>query len=446
MDASEDGHVPDGHETDRREAAPEPQTQITGTRLTRRSLIVGSAAAAGAFALGRYAPVQAQAPDQSIPVPENPSGVPGLPFSEYGIRSPFVEVPREPPGQGLSQFAGSSGSPLEDLDGMITPADLHFQRNHNGTAIIDPAEHRLTIHGMVERPKTYTVEEIHRFPRQSHIYFVECSGNSASGFTGPAEDATAQDVHGLVSTSEWVGVPVRVLLEDVGVQDGAAWVLAEGADGAAMTRSIPMEKLMDDAMIAFIQNGEPIRPEQGYPFRLLLPGWEGNSQIKWLRRLEVWDQPFQTKEETKNYTDVLDDGRIRQFTFFMEAKSLITWPSVGKPVPQPGYWEISGMAWSGQGRIERVEVSVDGGDTWEDARLEEPILSKAVTRFRFPWNWEGNEAVIVSRATDETGYVQPTQQQLLDTERYGPQTVYHYNGQQPWRVLEDGTVRNGLAQ
>ncbi|MCK9485711.1 MAG: sulfite dehydrogenase [Dehalococcoidia bacterium] len=421
--------------------------RATRVRLSRRRLIAGSAVAAGAFALSRYGATFAQAPDPGLPVPGNPAGTVGLPFSGYGIRSPFLDFPRTFNGEGLRQFAGASFTPLQDLDGMITPSDLHYQRNHNGTPIIDPAEHRLTVHGMVGRPKTYTVDEIHRFPRYSQIHFVECSGNSGSGFTGSDADATAQDVHGLVSTSEWIGVPVSTLIEDVGgVQDGAAWALAEGSDGAAMTRSIPLEKLMDDAMIAFIQNGEPIRPEQGFPFRLLLPGWEGNSQIKWLRRLEFWTEPFQTKEETKNYTDVLDDGRARQFTFVMEAKGLITWPSVGKDIPAPGFWEIRGMAWSGRGRVERVEVSVDGGDTWEDARLEEPVLSKAVTRFRFPWQWDGSEAVIVSRTTDETGYVQPTQQELLDTERYAPQTGYHYNGQQPWRVASDGTVTNGFAQ
>lgn len=425
---------------------PRDTPPAVSVRLSRRSLIAGSAAAAGVLALGRYGPAFAQAPDPSIPVPASPAGSVGLPFSEYGIRSPFVDFPRTFNAQGLSQFAGSSFSPLQDLDGMITPADLHFQRNHAGTTVIDPAEHRLTVHGMVDRPKTYTVDEIHRFPRRSQIYFVECSGNSGSGYTGPAEDATAQQVHGLVSTSEWIGVPVSALMQDVGVQGEAVWALAEGSDGAAMTRSIPVEKLMDDAMIAFIQNGEPIRPEQGYPFRLLLPGWEGNSQIKWLRRLEFWTEPFQTKEETRHYTDVLDDGTVRQFTFVMEAKGLITWPSAGKPIPAPGFWEISGMAWSGRGRVERVEVSVDGGDTWEDARLEGAVLPKAVTRFRYPWNWDGNETVIVSRTTDETGYVQPTQQQLLDTVRYGPQTAYHYNGQQPWRVMADGTVLNGLAQ
>src|SRR5690606_20604918 len=309
--------------------------------------------------------------------------------------------------QGVDAYAGSWDSPLQDLDGIIVPSYLHHVRSRTGTMIIDPAEHRLYVHGMVDRAKVYTMADLEQMPKVSHIYFLECSGNSDEGWRAEAEPVDPEDgvqaIHGQVSTAEWTGVPLRVLPEDVGASPDATWALFEGADGHRVDRSVPVEKLMDDAMLALYQNGEPIRPEMGYPVRLLLPGWEGNPQIKWLRRIEFAAEPFQTKYETRNYSEGLQDGTVNHFTFPWLSKSLITFPSPGHTISE-GFVEIRGLAWSGYGRIESAEVSTDGGQTWEEARLDDPVLPKAQTRFRFPWRWDGSEAVIVSRCTDETGY------------------------------------------
>lgn len=430
---------------------PAPERWDRGP-ISRRRLLTSAGAIGGLYAFQRMVGTTlAQTdpnrpgcplPDLDVTVPDDPTKVQGLPFTGVGIRSPFAQDIQRRWAAGGVNTVGSSWTPHQDLDGIITPADLHFQRNHAGTTIIDPSKHRLVIHGMVDRPKVYTVEDIHRFPRESHIYFIECSGNSGSGYTGAAPDATAQSIHGLTSTSEWVGVPLRTLLEDVGVQAGATWALCEGSDAAVMDRSIPVEKLLDDAMVVYMQNGEPIRPEQGYPLRLLLPGWEGNAQIKWLRRIELGTEPFQTKEETRNYTDSLPDGTSRQFTFPMEAKSLISWPSGGQRIPGPGFWEIKGIAWSGRGRIQAVEVSTDNGGSWHEAALDS-VFPLAHTRFRYGWRWDGDATTIMSRAIDETGYVQPTREELVKAR--GTDYVYHFNGIQPWVIASDGSVSNGLV-
>lgn len=416
-------------------------------RVSRRRLLGGTAALAALYtfqrttgtAFGQQSPA-CPLPDLDLTVPPDPTKTQGLPFTEVGIRSPFVDVQRRWSDR-PQQTAGSSWTPHQDLNGMITPSDLHFQRNHAGTTLIDPSNHRLVVHGMVDRPKSYSMDDIHRFPRETQIYFLECSGNSGSGYGGAAADATAQSIHGLTSTSEWGGVRTHLILEDVGVQSGATWALFEGADAAVMTRGVPIEKLRDDAMLAYIQNGEPIRPEQGFPLRLFLPGWEGNANIKWLRRIQFSDRPFETKEETRHYTDSMPDGRSRQFTFQMEPKSIITWPSGGERVPGRGFWEIRGIAWSGYGRIERVQVSTDNGGSWHDAHLDN-TLPIAHTRFRYAWDWNGSGTTIMSRATDETGYVQPTRQELIQAR--GDDYVYHFNGIQPWVIAADGSVTNGL--
>lgn len=426
-------------------------SQSQHSRLSRRRLLQVGGAAAGGFALGQVLGVHAQEPPPQpgdlIPPPSPPWSEPGISFTTVGIRSPYVQIERafagdDPPFTRMLE--GSNFSPLQELDGIITPSDLHFQRNHAGTPIIDPREHRVLVHGMVDRPKVYSMDDIKRFPRRSEIRFVECSGNSSAGYPGPQPTDTAQLVHGMTSTSEWGGVALTTIMRDVGVQEGARWALFEGADAARMTRSIPREKLEDDAMLAYIQNGEPIRPDQGFPVRLLLPGWEGNTQIKWLRRIEFSSEPFFTREETRHYTDALPDGTSRQFTFPMEVKSVITWPSAGQQIPAPGFWEITGIAWSGLGAIVRVEVSVDGGATWSEAALTDPVLPKAHVRFRFPWVWDGTPRVIMSRATDDTGYRQPPRQTLLEIR--GPQYSYHFNAIQPWLVQEDGAVVNAMGQ
>lgn len=295
------------------------------------------------------------------------------------------------------------------------------------------------VHGLVDRPLSFTMEELMRLPSANHIHFIECSGNAAAEWARPA-GKTAQEVHGLLSNAEWTGVMLSVLLREAGVQPSAKWLLAEGADAASMTRSVPIEKAMEDAMVVYAQNGEMLRPEQGYPIRLLLPGYEGNMNIKWLRRLKLGTEPWHTREETSAYTDVMPDGKARQFTFLMDAKSLILSPSGGAKMGKQGFHEIYGVAWSGRGRISAVEVSTDAGATWKRARLQEPVLSRALTAFRLDWNWDGKPAILQSRAIDESGYVQPSLAQLLAAR--GKDSFYHYNGIQSWNIDARGEVTN----
>jgi sulfane dehydrogenase subunit SoxC len=398
--------------------------------LTRRSVLTSAITLAGSVTLAGLASAQT-----TPQVPDDPTKVQGRPPNELGNRSPF-ETPRR------IASAAISLTPLDLLNGIITPSDLHYERHHAGVPLIDPNRYTLALHGMVDRPTIYTLDDLRRFPSVSRIMFLECSGNSRWE-KGPPTD-TAQTLHGLTSTSDWTGVPVTTLMKEVGVQAGATWVLAEGQDAAIMSRSVPIEKMLDDAFIAYGQNGEALRPEQGYPARLMLPGWEGNINIKWLRRLKFGDQPFETREETSKYTDPMPDNSARQFTFYMEAKSTITWPTakIGT-MPARGPWEIRGIAWSGRGRITRVEVSTDGGLTWADATLVDPVLPVAHTRFLFEWTWDGSEAILTSRATDETGYVQPSRNELVSVR--GTASFYHYNGQQNWRVASDGTITNYYA-
>lgn len=338
-----------------------------------------------------------------------------------------------------TKLASWSFTPLQDLNGIVTPNGLFFERHHAGVPDINPAEHRLMIHGMVDRPLLLTVDEVMRYPSVSVMHFIECSGNTLTEWKGPKEP-TVQGTHGLVSCAEWTGVPLSVLVAQVGLKPGVKWMLAEGADAAAMDRSIPISKVLDDALIVYSQNGERLRPEQGYPLRLLVPGYEGNMNIKWLRRLKFGDQPFYTREETSKYTDLMPDGRARIFTFDMEAKSVITSPSGSMRLPHHGYYEIRGLAWSGHGRIRRVDISLDGGRSWRPAELQPPVLPKCLTRFRYMWNWQGAPAVLQSRCIDETGYVQPTLAQLVAVR--GVNSVYHLNAIQSWQVTTAGEVKN----
>lgn len=366
----------------------------------------------------------------------DPTKVLGAPTSVLGERAPGEQPQR---GMGRPAATGVSRTPHEELPGIITPADLHFERHHAGIPAIDPDRYELLIHGMVDRPMTFTLNDLERFPAESRLCFIECSGNGGAAYNRNANpERSPGQIDGLLSTSEWTGVPLATLLREVGVSPGASWLLAEGGDAAVMSRSVPLEKALDDAMIAYGQNGEAIRPAQGYPARLLLPGWEGNAQVKWIRRLEVSNRPSMTREETSKYTDPLADGTARQFSFVLDAKSLITFPAYPFVLPEQGWWEIRGLAWSGRGKIARVEVSTDGGRTWAQAQLQEPILSKCTTRFRHVWNWDGGETVLMSRAIDETGYVQPDLETLIAAR--GPGSSYHYNSIRPWRVEADGRV------
>ena len=311
------------------------------------------------------------------------------------------------------QGIGVARTPLQLLNGTITPNGLHFERSHTGIPDIDPDQHRLLIHGLVKRPLVFTLEALARYPMESRIAFLECAGNSGALNSAQPQPLDVQAIHGLVSCAEWTGVRLATLLDEAGVEPDAKWVLAEGADAAAMSRSVPLAKCMDDALVALYQNGERVRPSNGYPMRLLLPGFEGNMNVKWLRRLKLTEAPTMTKDETSKYTILLQDGKAWQFVFPMEVKSIITHPSPGLTLKGPGLYEITGLAWSGKGRIRQVEVSADGGKSWAPAALQEPVLPKALTRFRAAWQWNGGPAVLQSRATDETGMVQPTRAQFV---------------------------------
>ena len=392
---------------------------------------------AGAAASGIGISAAARAAETGLTVPEW-SRAPGAPVASpaYGQPSPFERLGRKSRSTPVFPGAASTGTPLQHLHGIITPNGLHFERHHAGVPAIDPEQHRLAIHGLVERPLVLTMNDLVRMPAVSRIHFLECSGNTP--WLGAKPTWTLQESHGLLSCAEWTGVELSVLLDEVGLRPGAAWILAEGADAAGMTRSIPLDLARDGAILAYAQNGERLRPEQGYPLRLFLPGVEGNLSIKWLRRLKVGDQPFQTREETSKYTDLMPDGSSRQFTFLMEAKSVITTPSGGERLDGPGFREIRGLAWTGRGRIRSVEVSTDGGARWQAAALEGPVLPRCLTRFRLPWRWEGGPAQLVSRATDETGYVQPSRAALVAVR--GTQSFYHNNAMVPWAVASDGAV------
>jgi len=327
----------------------------------------------------------------------------------------------------------SSRTPLQDLYGTITPSGLHFERHHGGVPTIDPEKYELVIHGMVDQDWVFTLQDLKRFPSVSRTCFIECSGNFRNG----GEDMTPQQICGLTSQSEWTGVMLSTLFRAVGIKPKATWFLAEGGDASVMTRSIPMSKGWDDAMIVYAQNGEAIRPEQGYPVRLLLPGWEGNTSIKWLRRIEVSDAPYMTREETSKYTETIAEGKIRQFSFVMDARSIITFPAY--PIQlEKGWVEIRGIAWTGRGKIVNVEISVDSGKSWSPAQLQGPILDKGHTAFRFLWHWQGKETEIMSRAIDETGYVQPTYEAL--SKARDSKGGYHFNPITKWFVQKSGKV------
>lgn len=359
-------------------------------------------------------------------------------MSAYGLRSRFETVVRR---LVAARYPTASGSftPLGELDGIVTPSALHYERHHGGVPDIDPAAHRLLVHGLVERERVFTMDDLRRFPATSRLLFLECSGNGWREWTGPGAPDVAE-THGLTSCSEWGGVPLSVLLAECGVRPEASWVVAEGADGAAMTRSLPLAKCLDDVIVALTQNGEALRPEQGYPVRLLVPGWEGSISVKWLRRLKVTDAPYYTREETAKYTDLMPDGTAREFSFVMEAKSVITRPSGKQRLDGPGFHEIRGLAWSGRGRVARVEVTTDGGATWQTAEFASPPLPLCHVRFHHGWHWDGRETVMASRCVDETGYVQPTREDLRRIR--GDNSFYHYNAIQQWRVAADGRVSN----
>jgi sulfane dehydrogenase subunit SoxC len=406
----------------------------------RRRFLKQSIAVAGGVVLSHDALASAENLPPNVP-PWSRSVGPGVATTPYGKPSKFEAdvVRRNVPWLTASPVSSVSFTPLAELQGIITPNGLCFERHHAGTAEIDPAHHRLIIHGLVERPLIFTLDDLMRFPSVSRIHFLECAANGGMEWRGAQMEAL-QFTHGMLSCCEWTGVLLSTLLQEVGVKPEGQWILAEGADGSGMTRSIPLEKALDDTLIVYAQNGERLRPEQGYPLRLLNPGWEGNTSIKWLRRLEIGDKPWYTREETSKYTDLMADGRAREFTWAQECNSVITSPCPEKPLKAQGSYELEGLAWSGRGKIKQVDVSFDGGINWQPARLKGLVLDKALTRFSLPWRWQGETALLQSRAIDETGYVQPTLGKLRELR--GINSIYHRNAIHTWQLAATGSVKN----
>jgi sulfane dehydrogenase subunit SoxC len=423
----------------KRKDAP-PVEPAAGNGILDRRIFLQRTLVAGAAGIGTSAA-------SAEPLAVAPwSKQPGTDFTAYGAPSRFEDkvvrtwaAPANPTTPGI----GSSRTPHHLLDGTITPSGLHYERSHSGVPDIDPEQHRLLIHGLVRQPLVFSVEDLSRYPRVSRIAFLECAGNSGALYSAQAQPLNVQAIHGLLSCSDWTGVKLSTLLDEAGIDARAKWVLAEGADASGMSRSFPLAKALDDAMVCLYQNGERVRPSNGYPLRLLLPGFEGNMNVKWLRRLKLVDAPIMTKDETSKYTILLKEEKAWQFVFPIEVKSIITRPSPGVTLKGPGFYEISGLAWSGNGRIRQVEVSADGGQSFAPAVLQEPVLPKALTRFRAAWQWNGGPAVLQSRATDETGMVQPSRAQFV-AER-GLRGNYHYNAIASWRIDQAGEATNVFA-
>lgn len=415
--------------------------QFKGMKPSRRAFLRGAAAVGGATAMGTSATAQGD-PAITELKPWNQFLGEGVDASPYGMPSKFeAHVRRQDvPWLTADPISSINFTPLHEMDGIITPNGLCFERHHGGVAEVDPAEHRIMINGLVDRELVFTMEDLMRFPRENHVYFLECAANSGMEWRG-AQLNGCQYTHGMIHNVMYTGVPLRLLLEEAGVKTEGKWLLAEGADASGMTRSIPMEKALDDCLVAFKMNGEALRPEQGYPVRLVVPGWEGNMWIKWLRRLEVGDKPWHQREETSKYTDLLGDGRARRFTWEMDAKSVITSPSPQAPITHgKGQTVITGVAWSGRGTIPRVDVTIDGGVNWHEARMSGPSLDKSMHRFYYEFDWDGSELLLQSRAHDSTGYVQPTKDQLRAVR--GLNSIYHNNGIQTWFVNSDGVAEN----
>ena len=373
------------------------------------------------------------------------SKIPGAPLSQYGAPSPFEkDVTRaviKPYGD-MAPGTGVALTPLQHLRGTITPNGLHFERSHNGVPQIDPEKHRFYIHGLVKKPLEFTMDQLSRYPMVSQICFIECTGNSFfnSNLFPKAMQVPVGHLHGLISAAEWTGIRLSTLLDEAGADVNAKWLIAEGIDAASMGRSIPMEKALDDVIVALYQNGERIRPEQGYPMRLVLPGFEGNMSVKWLHRIKVQNQPAFTKDESSKYSDLRPDGKADLFTYTMGAKSTITSPATGLKMQGPGVYEITGLAWSGHGAVKRVEVSADGGNSWAEAHLEEPVRSRSLTRFKSLWNWDGQPQTLLSRAFDEKGNTQMLRSKWSAS--YAPGHLYHCNAIQAFKINPDGSIEN----
>jgi sulfane dehydrogenase subunit SoxC len=433
-----------GNKPGRLVAAPEnflPQATSSRRRFLRGALAAGGVALAAGGSPARAADNADGSAALDVPAWSKTLGKP-VAWAPYGSPSAYEGnvIRRQSPGLTHTPQSSVSFTPLQNLFGIITPSGVHFERYHAGMPEVDPYQHRLVIHGLVRQPKVYSMEDILRLPSVSRVHFIECGANTGMEW-GNSSVPTVQYTHGMLACSEFTGVPLSTLLDDVGVdRTKARFVLAEGADGAAMTRTVSMEMALDDVLVVYGQNGEMLRPENGYPLRLLVPGVQGVSSVKWLRRLKVGTEPWNSREESLTYADLMPDGMFRQYTWIQEAKSVITSPSGGQHLLDRGYYQITGLAWSGRGAIRRVDVSTDGGRNWQRATLQEPIHSKALTRFRSDWWWNGAPALLQSRAVDETGFVQPQIRQLRAVR--GTRSVYHNNAIQTWKVATTGEVSN----
>lgn len=398
---------------------------------SRRGVLGLAAVAAAGLVAGR---ASAQEPAPAPPVPEDATKALGRGITANAERSQFEPLSISPTGI----VTGTAFAPLQSFHGSITPTDVQFQRHHAGIAQLDPARWKLLVHGLVERSIVLTLDDLKRFPSVTRVHFLECAGNGRKAFRERLPDLTPQTIDGQMNNVEWTGVELRRVLAEVGPSADARWLLAEAGDAALLARSLPIEKALDDALLVYAANGEALRPAHGYPVRLLLPGWEANMSIKWLRRLELTSEPTMTKDETAKYTDPLPGDRARSMSWVIDAKSIITSPSHPMRLSGPGSWPISGLAWSGRGRLAKVEVSVDGGKSWADAELQGVNTGKSTVRFVLPWSWDGRPAVIMSRAVDDTGYVQPTYAAF--EQGRGKGTDYHFNPIRAWRIDEAGDV------
>ena len=434
--------------------APEgelPASLLEAARKARRrfmgkALAMGAGVSAGVAASAASGEGASEGDPAILKLPAHSTGLgQAVATTGYGSPSNWEKNIQRRPSPGLTQVPQASVSfcPLQSLFGIITPSGLHFERHHQGWWDIDPAQHRLMLNGLVREPRVFTMDDLMRLPSVSRIHFIECGANSAMEW-GNSALPSVQYTHGMISCAEFSGVKLSTLLDICGADTRAGrYLLAEGADGSSMTRTIPMANALDDAIVAWGMNGEMLRPENGYPLRLVVPGVQGVSWVKYLRRIKVGDQPFFTKDEELHYIDLMPDGRYRQFTSVQECKSVITTPSGSQTLLDTGFHNITGLAWSGRGKVRRVDVSVDGGRNWRTARLESPILSKALTRFNIDWVWDGSPAVLQSRAVDDTGYVQPKINQLRAVR--GTKSIYHNNAIQSWRVAPTGDVSNVQA-
>ena len=410
---------------------------------SRRAFVLSTLAAGGTLVTSKA--TKATAVDDSAITEMQPWSSElgdGVDASPYGIPSEFEShvIRRNVPWLTADATSSVNFTPLHALDGTITPNGLCFERHHGGVAVIDPQKYRLMVNGLVNQNTIFNISDLMRFPRTNKLYFLECAANSGMEWRG-AQLNGCQFTHGMIHNVLYTGVKLKDILKEVGLKSTAKWVLAEGADSSAMTRSIPIEKALDDCIIAFKMNGESLRPEQGYPMRLVVPGWEGNMWIKWIRRLEIGDKPWHHREETSKYTDLFKDGNARRFSWEMDAKSVITNPSPQAPILHgKGPMVVTGVAWSGRGKISHVDVSIDGGISWNQAKLSGPADTKSMHRFYYEFEWQGQQLLLQSRAQDDTGYVQPTKDQLRSVR--GENSIYHNNGIQTWAIDKNGIAEN----